>query len=334
MKMKMKNLNLKIFLTLMSLAFLLIPIFSLGKTAKTLGKIKVVLQEEKQAPTDEEKQIQQELLKLIPGNSDIKGWKQKSPPRFFNAENLWQYIDGAAEHFIIYGFKHIAGVEYQRVEQPDITLTLDIYDMGNISQAFGVYSTERPPDTEFISIGTQCFSDDLSTTFFKGRYFVKIFVFNVSADLKEGMKNFANFVSGKIPGEAIFPPELNKLPKENKIPNSEQFIAKGILGENDLKNGFTALYKFENSQPNSSLFFLTTESEKDAEQAYSNIKSGHEKNLDPMREINGFGKKCLDVLTKYNGRVVIMIDGKKVAGGWFLPKDDLVSLKRIKQLLE
>jgi hypothetical protein len=107
----------------------------------------------------------------------------------------------------------------------------------------------------------------------------------------------------------------------------------GLLGESVLKNGFVAKYKFAEGAPDSSLFFLTTDSPKDAQETYNKIKATHIERGNPMREVKDVGDNCLDVLTKYNGRIIIATKGNKIAGGWFLPEDNEVSLIKIMNML-
>lgn len=310
--------------------------FSEEKTIKTLGKIEIVDGEDEEEvvvkPADN--LIRQELTKLIPASGDIKGWKIKTPTRFFNSTNLWEYINGAAEHYIKYGFRQIAATEFQKEDNQDITLTLDIYDMENLYQGFGSYSMEKPPDGKFEKIGTQGFSDELSTVFFKDKYLVKIFIFDMSPDMSAAMRSFAEYVAAKIPGEPKFPDELMLFPTEKKIPDSEQFIMEGILGESALRKGFITKYKFAENTPDSSIFYIKGENQKEIKETYNKIKAAHEKRGNPMREVNEIGDNCLDVLTKYNGRIIIITKGEKIAGGWFLPEDDLVSLQKIAKMLK
>lgn len=309
-------------------------IFAQDPQTKRLGKIAITDENPKPRFSENDMIIQESLIPLIPASDEIKDWKIKDKTRFFAKDNLWEYIDGAAEHYIFYGFRQIAATEYHSAKDTSITLTLDIYDMGNLENAFGAYSTERPQEGNFVRIGVQGFSDELSTVFFKDRYLIKIFVFDVNPELAKAMKDFAEAVAQKIPGTLNFPIELKKLPEKDKIQNSEQYIVQGILGEEGLRKGFIAAYKAAEGKPNYSLFYLTLSSPQEAASVYAKIKESHAVKNHAMREVDGIADKCLDILTKFNGRIVIMTKGEKVAGGWFLPMDDLTSLNIIKKMLE
>ena len=58
----------------------------------------------------------------------LKGWKPISEVSTYEPENLWVYINGAAELFLAYGFQYLRSCD---LEGSGISVTLDIYDMGN-----------------------------------------------------------------------------------------------------------------------------------------------------------------------------------------------------------
>ncbi len=58
-------------------------------------------------------------------------------------EDLWQYINGAADLFLSYGFRELI---VRDLEQGDRHVTVSVYDMGGPLDAFGVYERERPDD--------------------------------------------------------------------------------------------------------------------------------------------------------------------------------------------
>ncbi|MBU0985670.1 MAG: hypothetical protein KKH68_00325, partial [Proteobacteria bacterium] len=66
-------------------------------------------------------------------------WKLAEQPYRYIPPNLYEYINGAAEFFIAYGFTELAGANYAPVSGDKDTVTVDIYDMGNKLNAFGVF---------------------------------------------------------------------------------------------------------------------------------------------------------------------------------------------------
>ena len=45
------------------------------------------------------------LQTLLPAVEEIAGWEAVSTPKFFEPQNLWEYINGEAWMYLDYGFK-------------------------------------------------------------------------------------------------------------------------------------------------------------------------------------------------------------------------------------
>jgi hypothetical protein len=75
-----------------------------------------------------------------------KGWILAEGPRVFTKANLFEHINGQAELFFKYGFQRCTFAVYKDPNNPDRQIDLDIYDMGNVLQAFGIFSRFREED--------------------------------------------------------------------------------------------------------------------------------------------------------------------------------------------
>ena len=58
----------------------------------------------------------------------VPGWTEQGPARTHNPENLFEYMDGNAEGYLIYGFKLMNGVNCQQGEN---VFTIDIFEMAD-----------------------------------------------------------------------------------------------------------------------------------------------------------------------------------------------------------
>ena len=61
---------------------------------------------------------------------------------FYEPDNLYEYIDGGADVFLLYDFQRLL---HQNFKAGKGEITADIYDMGKAENAFGIYSAERSP---------------------------------------------------------------------------------------------------------------------------------------------------------------------------------------------
>ena len=69
------------------------------------------------------------------------GWTSVDQEYRYGRDNLWEYINGAAELFLTYRFRELVVADF---EQGDRALTVSVYDMSRALDAFGVFESEKP----------------------------------------------------------------------------------------------------------------------------------------------------------------------------------------------
>src|SRR5690242_3712016 len=75
-----------------------------------------------------------------PSCSTVAGWSQRGEARSYTGDNLFEYMDGNAEGYVIYGFLNMHGVT---CEKDGVTLVIDLSDFGDTDSSFGMYSANR-----------------------------------------------------------------------------------------------------------------------------------------------------------------------------------------------
>jgi hypothetical protein len=178
------------------------------------------------------------LESLIPPKDVPKGWALIEGPRTYTKKTLFEHIDGQAELFLKYGFQKSVFAIYQNNENPNHQIELDIYDMGNVLQAFGVFSRFRNEDRP-MGIGLDSFLDGGSALFYKGKYFVMLYATESNPSL---LKEWAMKVSLRISDHSPQPKEIGYFPKKGLKPGSIQYFPEGLLGHQFLKRGFHGTY--------------------------------------------------------------------------------------------
>ena len=71
----------------------------------------------------------------------------------FNADNLYEKIDGRAESFIQYGVKGMAYAFYHPTGDPSNELQLYIFEMADPLKALGKYGSEKPEEFQAVAVG-------------------------------------------------------------------------------------------------------------------------------------------------------------------------------------
>ena len=184
------------------------------------------------------------LICFVPPHSfdfpKIKGWDPVSEVTVYNSENLYEYINGAADDFILYGFQALYTRDFS---SEDIKVTIDIYKMSNPLNSFGKYRKESSSNQNKLSIGTEAvISTPYQCLLLKDAFYVKINVFEGEITESIGQELLVN-VAKRLPGQTELPEELKLLPQKGKISNSEMYFKTGFPGEDNLENLILADYK-------------------------------------------------------------------------------------------
>lgn len=173
---------------------------------------------------------------LVPDCSSVSGWSQKGEVRNFVPEDLFDYINGNAEGYILYGFEEMTGVTCVSGEQ---SVLIDLSRMESEELAYGIFSANRHPRYEVARIGAAGQVMPRKATFVKGRYYVEL---ASRSDAPEILEAFVEALEPMVPGSTQRPPVLDWFPRENLEEDSVRLIPQSVLGLRMLKRGYVAEY--------------------------------------------------------------------------------------------
>lgn len=179
------------------------------------------------------------IRSLLP---EIESWKFSEAPQNYLSETLYEYINGAAEIYLGYDFKELIVGLYKKADT-EASVSIEIYDMGNEKNSFGIYSAERFPDNRFIPVGLQGYLEEGAMNFIVGNYYIKLLCFDCEDGSESFLRLFSQEILMRIKEKGQLPPLLQVFPREDLIPNSEKFILYNFMGYEFLNNGYLANYK-------------------------------------------------------------------------------------------
>ncbi len=174
---------------------------------------------------------------------EMAGWKQSGEVETFIPKNLYEYINGAADLYLMYDFEELKVAEYQNERKASVTV--DVHRHRTPLLAFGIYSQERLSGAKFLDIGIQGYYEKGFLNFLTGPYYVKISAVNTGPEDREVLVAFAKKVAENLGPKGSFPAILSYFPAEGKKGNSEMFISKNFLGYAFFHSGFTADYELQ-----------------------------------------------------------------------------------------
>ena len=163
--------------------------------------------------------------------------QEQGPVAFYLPANLYEYMDGAADVFLLYDFRTLLNQEFQAGK---VDVTVDVFDMGTPQDAFGIYSAERSPKYEFVAIGAEGYRNEGIVNFLQDRYYVKLAAFGDGAD--SVLDQFAKTLSARIGGSRTMPALIDRLPAANRKPHTELYMRKDPFGHAFLSPAYQVDY--------------------------------------------------------------------------------------------
>ena len=263
------------------------------------------------------------LTAALPGDGEVPGWGRVAEPESFNADNLFEHIDGAAPLFLAYQFQELAAVAYGRKGAPEQTIAVDIYRLASPLMAFGVYSAERSPQYAFKKLGAQGYVAPGLCAFWQGDCYVKLATGDRSEAAWADLLQFARKISASLPTGGQEPKLLRVFPEEDRIQNSEVFLAQDMLGHAFLHDGYVAEYK--PSKEPTRLFFTVLKDRQECRDAYGKLKAFFEERGEATQPVEGLGSEAFLGQEPFYGRSVVFRVQQAVGGGLRVPDSPLTS---------
>jgi hypothetical protein len=155
-----------------------------------------------------------DMEELIP--EGVLDWAAVAEFETYNRDTIFDYIDGAGEIYRQYSFRQLLVRRYKRTDYPSITL--ELFDMGNSRDAFGVFSHSREGEDTHIGQGSE-FRGGL-LCFWKNRFFTCIYAEKRTDLTDNAVLELAHIIEKAIKESGPLPELLNYLPEEGLIYSS------------------------------------------------------------------------------------------------------------------
>ena len=214
---------------------------------------------------------QRDLAALLPLSDIPEGWEVGASGdrhlESFNAENLYEKIDGRAESFLQYDVVGMAYTYYHPEGDPANEVQLYLFEMASSLKALGKYGTEKPGETEPLELGAAGYASGASVFFHAKTYYVQIVPTSDSEAFRQFALDIGRRISNDIlPGSApdpdasasdadvesagapaetddeVDPDALFALLPEGPGRSNEQYVAQDVFGYAFLADVFMASY--------------------------------------------------------------------------------------------
>ncbi len=128
----------------------------------------------------------------------------------FDAETIFDYIDGAGEVYRSYNMKFLVSRRFHKDGKPDIVV--DLFDMGSPEDAYGVFTHDLDGEDAGVGQGSNYKAGLLS--FWKDRYFLSVYAEEETAETKGLVFELGRRIDNAIPGRGKTPDLLRLLPAD------------------------------------------------------------------------------------------------------------------------
>jgi hypothetical protein len=181
--------------------------------------------------------LEARLARLLPEPAEVQA-ARAGEAKFFSTD-LYKYIDGGADIYLDYG---LLAMVHQRYRASSADVTVDVYDLGTESNAFGIYAAESSPDYHFLPIGSEGYGTNEVLNFFQAEFYVKLSAFSEQEKTGPVLERFAREVSRRIGPASPMPGFLSLFPPPDLLGHSAKFVRKSPLGLDFLGPAILAAY--------------------------------------------------------------------------------------------
>ena len=230
-----------------------------------------------------------------PSCSAVAGWSQQGDARTFGADNLFEYMDGNAEGYLIYGFQNMHGVTCQK---GGVTLVIDLADFGDTDSSYGMFSANRDPrQAPAAKLGMGLQIVPRRALLVKGKYYLEIAA-DPEGDHTALLQQWMASLEKAIEGSTEPPAAMSWFPAARQ--QSLRLVPESVLGIRILKRGYAAQYEFGKA-------FVVTDETAPAVMEKLRARFG-ETSAVPVAE------EAFAVNDKYLGRLCFFRKGKYIGG--------------------
>lgn len=149
----------------------------------------------------------QNLADLLP--SVPPGWQLNREDKIYDTQTLYDYIDGGAELYLSYGMKEVIS---RIITKGEYEIRIEIFDMIEARNAFGVFTNTRLEDEQQYGQGSQYFTG--AQIFWKGKYYIAITANDENESIINAIKRIATSIDEHIKEKGEIPDIIGLLPQE------------------------------------------------------------------------------------------------------------------------
>ncbi len=168
--------------------------------------------------------------------------------RQYDSGNLYEYKDGGAEGYLIFGFVRMSTMDCKSGAN---MLTIDLSEMTDADAAYGIFAANLDPNSTHIADrdgrpdpGAKRHASPRANSTSRSSKFAA----DADADDSSTLRSLASRMEVRLPGRVTPPAQLRWFPPDNVAPI--RMVPESVLGLRELKHGYVT--KYQPARPSSS----------------------------------------------------------------------------------
>ena len=252
------------------------------------------------------------FLSLLPAGGCAEGWVMDEKPALFTQETLFDHINGEAELYLPYGFDSLATARYVKKAASSLEIVADVYRMGSLLDAFGIWSNYRKADTPGCALGADCVLSSSQMMFYQDRYFVRLQATGTPAPAQDVFLACGRALSQKLPQGKGRPGELELLRVRGVVPKTERYLPQSVLGYPFFRRGLTAEANLTGQR--AQVFVVIEDSAAAARKAFDQYLASLEESGRESKRSGKAGRISVEGIDPLYGKVIVEQSGRYLIG--------------------
>jgi hypothetical protein len=161
----------------------------------------------------------------LPG--EVSGWKWDGKEKTYDSRTVFDYINGAAELYLAYGFQGLRAWRYEEAGRPAILV--ERYELASPEEAYGVFSYEQQDEPVGIGQGSE-FGGGL-LRFWKGKYLVTVYAEGEGQGVDQAILSLGKAAAQAIPAGGSEPKIIQLIPGKEfgLVDKSTRYLKSHVL---------------------------------------------------------------------------------------------------------
>lgn len=268
---------------------------------------------------------------VLPETACPEGWLMDGKAASFNRDNLFERINGESELFLPYGFSELVSARFVNSKNPKQSLDVEVYKMGSLLDAFGIYANYRRKEDPAAMIGAEGTISPSQLFFYQSRYLVKLQSTGSANPGEAALMACAGTISGKLPEKSGRPVELLAFKIPGVEQKSERYISSSLLGYDFFRRGLMA--EVTRDGESLELFLVPEDTSRAAELAFETYLAYLKSPGKEFQLTDQPGSRALKGTDPLYGKIFIELSGRFIAGAIRF-RDDRIAAPIVRELLQ